>query len=131
SPSTPIVAKATGEINSINAQVMMSGDFTMFSTKLGGFNLKSQSKLRMESQVELLIRPEQTKIVALGNTADARNVFSAKIISIQYMAGFQYVHLETDDTKPFISIQNQDNTFKVDDDIDVILTRDEYPIIKK
>ncbi|MCO4783870.1 MAG: ABC transporter ATP-binding protein [Candidatus Cloacimonetes bacterium] len=130
-PATPIVAKATGEINSINAQVMMSGDFTMFSTKLGGFNLKSPNKLRMESQVELLIRPEQTKIVALGNTADARNIFSAKIKSIQYMAGFQYVHLETDDTKPFISIQNQDNSFKVDDDIDVILMRDEYPIIKK
>jgi hypothetical protein len=47
------------------------------------------------------------------------------------MAGFQFLKIKTDDEKLFLSVQNTDFDFKVGDDIDVILNRDEYPIVKK
>jgi ABC-type sugar transport system ATPase subunit len=130
-PSSTLVATATGEINIINAQVVMGGDFYMFSTKLGGLNLKTKEKLRVETNVEILIRPEHTKLVPLGKTADARNVFSGKIQQIQYAGGFQFVEVKTEAERPFLSVQNAEFNFKVGDDIDVILMRDEYPIVKK
>jgi ABC-type Fe3+/spermidine/putrescine transport system ATPase subunit len=130
-PSSRTVACATGEINVISAQVVMGGDFYMFSTKLGGLNLKTSEKLRVETEVDILIRPEQTRVVPLGKTADARNVFSGKVHAISYMAGFQFLKIKTDDEKLFLSVQNTDFDFKVGDDIDVILNRDEYPIVKK
>ena len=53
----------------------MGGDFTMFSSKLGGLNLRVKKNLRVESEVNILVRLEQTRIVPLGETEDARNVF--------------------------------------------------------
>ncbi len=130
-PSSVLSAKATGEINCVKAQVVMGGDFTMFSSKLGGLNLRVSKKLRVESEVSVMIRPEYTRIVPLGETEDARNVFSAKIKSIQFMSGFRYVILKTEDDEPFLSIQNMDQSFDIDDDVDVILTRDIYPIMTR
>ena len=130
-PSSVLSAKATGEINCVKAQVVMGGDFTMFSSKLGGLNLRVKKNLRVESEVNILVRPEQTRIVPLGETEDARNVFSAKIKSIQFMSGFRYVLLKTEDDEPFLSIQNMEKTFNIDDDVDVILTKDIYPIMTR
>ena len=130
-PSSVLSAKATGEINCVKAQVVMGGDFTMFSSKLGGLNLRVKKNLRVESEVNILVRPEYTRIVPLGETEDARNVFSAKIKSIQFMSGFRYVLLKTEDDEPFLSIQNMEKTFDIDDDVDVILTKDIYPIMTR
>lgn len=130
-PCSILSAKATGEINCIKAQVVMGGDFTMFSSKLGGLNLRVNKNLRVESEAEILIRPEHTRIVALGKTEDARNVFSGKIQSIQFMSGFRYVLVKTEDDEPFLSVQNTDQSFEINDEIDVILTRDEYPIMTR
>jgi len=131
SPRSKMVANLTGEINAVKAQVVMGGDFYMFSSKLGGLNLKTSQHFRAESEVEILIRPEHTRIVPLGKTADARNVFSGKIQQIRYMSGFQYVQIQTEEEDPFLSVQNMEQSFEVNDDIDVILTRDEYPIVTR
>tara|TARA_Y100000589_G_scaffold120727_1_gene115181 strand:- start:20598 stop:21659 length:1062 start_codon:yes stop_codon:yes gene_type:complete len=131
SPTSVLSAKSTGEINCVKAQVVMGGDFTMFSSKLGGLNLRVSKKLRVESEVSVMIRPEHTRIVPLGETEDARNVFSAKIKSIQFMSGFRYVLLKTEDDEPFLSIQNMEHAFNIDDDVDVILTKDIYPIMTR
>lgn len=130
-PTSTRVAKSTGEINVVRAQVVMGGDFYMFSTKLGGLNLRSSEKLRPDTDVELLIRPEHTQVVPLGHTADARNVFSGQIRQIRYVSGFQFLAIKTDDEQLFISVQNPEHGFSLNDDIDVILTRNEYPIVKR
>ena len=130
-PSSILSAKLTGEINCVKAQVVMGGDFTMFSSKLGGLNLRVSKNLRVESEVNILVRPEHTRIVPLGETEEARNIFSAKIKSIQFMSGFRYVLLKTEDDEPFLSIQNMDHAFDIDDDVDVILTKDIYPIMSR
>lgn len=131
SPTSILSAKATGEVNCVKAQVVMGGDFTMFSSKLGGLNLRVNKNLRVESEVEILIRPEHTRVVALGQTEDARNVFSGTIKSIQFMSGFRYVMVKTEDDELFLSVQNMDEPFEINDEIDVILTRDEYPIMTR
>ena len=47
------------------------------------------------------------------------------------MSGFRYVLLKTEDDEPFLSIQNMEKTFNIDD-VDVILTkRDFYPIMTR
>lgn len=130
-PTSTRVAKSTGEINVVKAQVVMGGDFYMFSTKLGGLNLRSAEKLRPDADVDLLIRPEHTQVVPLGNTADARNVFSGQIRQIRYVSGFQFLAIKTDDEQLFISVQNPEHGFALNDDIDVILTRNEYPLVKR
>lgn len=130
-PSSTRVAKSTGEINIVRAQVVMGGDFYMFSTILGGLNLRSREKLRPDTDVDLLIRPEHTQVVPLGMTAEARNVFSGQIRQIRYVSGFQFLSIKTDDEQLFISVQNPQHGFSINDDIDVILTRDEYPIVKR
>ncbi len=130
-PSSTQVAKLTGDINILPGQVVMGGDFYMFSTRIGGLNLKCKDKLRIETEVEILIRPEHSKVVPLGKTADARNVFSAQIKRMEYLGGFQRLELTTEDGTPFISVQNPEYSFKPGDDIDVILTRDDYTIRKR
>ncbi|MBW7876396.1 MAG: ABC transporter ATP-binding protein [Candidatus Cloacimonetes bacterium] len=130
-PSSMLVAQMTGEINVLQGQVVMGGDFYMFTTKVGGINLKCKEKLRIETQVDILIRPEHSKLVPLGKTADARNVFSAKIRRIDFMGGFEFVELATEDNTTFLSVQNAEQGFQVGDDIDVILTRDDYTIRKR
>jgi iron(III) transport system ATP-binding protein len=130
-PSSTLIAQLTGEINILKAQVVMGGDFYMFSTKLGGLNLKPREKLRVETEVEILIRPEHTKVVPLGKTEEARNVFSGKINKIRYMSGFQFCEVKTEGDLLFLSVQNSEHGFQIGDDIDVILLRDEYPIMKK
>jgi len=129
-PVNTHVAANTGEINILKAQVVMGGDFYMLSTKVGGLNLKSAERLRPEMQVEILIRPEFTKVVPLGKTEDARNVFSGQISHMRYMGAFQYLSLKTEDQVPFLSVQNIEHSFDLNEDVDVILTRDEYPIVK-
>jgi ABC-type Fe3+/spermidine/putrescine transport system ATPase subunit len=131
SPTSTRVAKNTGEINILRAQVVMGGDFYMFSTKLGGLNLRCAEKLRPDTDVDILIRPEQTQVVPLGQTADARNVFSGQIRQIRYVSGFQFLSIKTDDEQLFLSVQNPQHSFGINDDIDVILSRDEYPIVKR